>query len=319
MNAIILTLVFGVTLLLIVAGYAFVNRRRLAASDALRARLGVATAAAAPQATVSILKEERASQLEVLNRLLEGKGVTTTLADQIERAGSSMTVGALILTVVLCAAIGGLIGSRISALAAPLCAALGAALPFLNLKRLQAKRLKAFEAQLPDAIDMLVNAMKSGYSLQAAMKFIGEEMTAPLGPEFTRFYDEQRLGMDVRLALLNMQQRVDSLDVKMFVTALLIQRETGGNLAEIMTNLSRLMRERQALRGEIDTLTAEPKLSAVVLTLLPIALFLMVNVMNRDYMSPLYVTESGRSMLIYAVVSVIIGYFVMKKIGQVDI
>jgi tight adherence protein B len=224
-----------------------------------------------------------------------------------------------VLTIVLCGAIGGLIGSRISALAAPILTAIGAALPLLNLKRKQAKRLKTFEAQLPDAIDMLVNAMKSGYSLQAAMKFIGEEMTAPLGPEFTRFYDEQRLGMDVRVALLNMQQRVDSVDVKMFVTALLIQRETGGNLAEIMTNLSKLMRERQALRGEIDTLTAEPRLSAVVLTLLPIGLFLAVNVMNRDYMSTMYITESGRHMLIYAVVSIIIGYFVMKKIGQVDI
>jgi len=164
-----------------------------------------------------------------------------------------------------------------------------------------------------------VNAMKAGYSLQAAMKFIGEEMSAPLGPEFTRFYDEQRLGMDVRVALNNLATRADTLDMKMFVTALLIQRESGGNLAEVMSNLSSLMRERVALRGEIDTLTAEPRMSAVVLTLLPIALFAAINVMNRDYISTLYTTDSGHTLLIYGGVSIVIGFLVLRRMGNVDI
>jgi tight adherence protein B len=193
------------------------------------------------------------------------------------------------------------------------------ALPLVHLRRKQRARLKKFEEQLPEAVDMLVNAMKSGYSLQAAMKFVGEEMNTPLGPEFTRLYDEQRLGMEVRNALLNLQDRIDTLDCKMFVTALLIQRESGGNLAEVLTNLATLMRERVGLRGQIDTLTAEPRMSAVVLGLLPVALFLAVFMLNRDYLTPLWTTTAGRVLSIYGIISVVMGYVILRKIGQIDI
>jgi tight adherence protein B len=161
--------------------------------------------------------------------------------------------------------------------------------------------------------------MKSGYSLQAAIKFAGDEMPEPLGPEFARVYDEQRLGMEMRNALFKLQERVDTLDCKMFVTALLLQRETGGNLAEVLTNLSTLMRERVGLRGQIETLTAEPKLSAVILSLMPVALFLIVATLNRDYMSPLWETPGGRLLSLFGVMSVILGYFVLRRIGQIDI
>jgi tight adherence protein B len=196
---------------------------------------------------------------------------------------------------------------------------LAAAIPYANLKRQQASRLKKFQGQLPEAIDMLVNAMKSGYSLQAAIKFAGEEMPEPLGPEFTRVYDEQRLGMDMRNALLNMQTRVDTVDCKMFVTALLLQRETGGNLAEVLSTLATLMRERVGTRAQIDTLTAEPRMSAVVLSLLPIGLFLLLAVLNREFLSPLWLTPAGRVLLVYGGVSVIFGYLVLRRIGQIDI
>ncbi|HMA03625.1 MAG TPA: type II secretion system F family protein, partial [Gemmatimonadaceae bacterium] len=186
-------------------------------------------------------------------------------------------------------------------------------------KRKAAARLKQFQAQLPEAIDMLVNAMKSGYSLQAAIKFAGDEMPVPLGPEFTRVYDEQRLGMELRNALLSLQERVNTLDCKMFVTALLLQRETGGNLAEVLSTLATLMRERVGLRGQIDTLTAEPRMSAVVLALLPVVLFIIVTMANRRYMSPLWTTPMGKILLLYAIASILLGYVVLRKIGQIDI
>lgn len=191
--------------------------------------------------------------------------------------------------------------------------------PLLLVRRARLRRLARIEEQLPDAADFIARALRAGHSFSNVLQIVGNELPEPLSGEFRIAREEINYGVPLGEALHNMASRIPLTDLRYLVIAILIQRETGGNLAEIMTNLSRLMRERQALRGEIDTLTAEPKLSAVVLTLLPIALFLMVNVMNRDYMSPLYVTESGRSMLIYAVVSVIIGYFVMKKIGQVDI
>lgn len=318
MTLLILIAVFAGTMMLVVATYQYVNRQKLVARDLIQQRLASDAALSAGPA-LSILKEERASSLEFLNRLLEGRGFTAALSTQLERAGSRQTVGAFLLTVAVVAAVGWLLGNRAGLAGAIVFGALGALLPFLNLKRKQAKRVKALENQLPEAIDMLVNAMKAGYSLQAAMKFIGEEMGDPLGPEFTRFYDEQRLGVDVRLALNNLATRSDTLDLKMFVTALLIQRESGGNLAEVMTNLSTLMRERVALRGEIDTLTAEPKMSAVVLTLLPICLFAAINIMNRDYVSTLYTTATGHVLLIYGAVSIVIGYIVLRRMGNVDI
>jgi tight adherence protein B len=195
----------------------------------------------------------------------------------------------------------------------------GAIAPFLWVKRRQRKRLEAFQAQLPDAIDMLVSAMKAGYSFQAAMNFIGEETPAPLGPEFARFYDEQRLGIDVRSALLSLQTRVDSMDLKMFVTAVLVQRESGGNLGEVLANISDIMRERFALEGELVTLTAESRLSARILAALPLLVFLGMFALNPSFMRPMLQQSAGQIMLALAGVSVAMGYLVMVRIADVDV
>lgn len=317
MMGLVLLVVFVGTILLVVAGYMLLNRRRLLAGEALRARLAPTAPVAASAAT--ILKDARTSEIAALDRLLAGKGLTAALAARIERAGSSMSVGVFVLLTLVCGAVGLLVGQRITLLAGLLVAALAGAIPLLLLARKERARLSSFQAQLPEAVDMLVNAMKSGYSLQAAIRFAGEEMPQPLGPEFSRVYDEQRLGMDLRNALLGLQERMRTLDCKMFVTALLLQRETGGNLAEVLTNISTLMRERVGLRGQIDTLTAEPRLSAIVLTLLPVALFILVGTLNPGYLSPLWTTPIGRVLLLIACVSVILGYAILRKIGNIDI
>jgi tight adherence protein B len=188
------------------------------------------------------------------------------------------------------------------------------------VRRKQKKRIRDFEQQLPDAIDMLVSAMKAGYSFQAATQFIGEEIIDPLGPEFARFYDEQRLGVDVRSALLGMQTRLESLDLKMFVTAVLIQRETGGNLGEVLSNLADLIRQRIAMRGQIQTLIAEPKLSARFLAVLPVIVFLVLSAFNPHFFDPMLREGSiGRLVLTISAVSVVIGYMIMMRIADVDI
>ncbi len=313
----VLALVFGGTILLVVATYRLINRRRLAEAEVVQDRLApLAPVSAGP---VRILKDTRASELGFLNRLLSGKPITARIARALERAGSSQTVGMLLLTCAVSGGLGWLVGSRFDAAAGFLLAVAGVAALFLVLRYKQAKRVTAFQAQLPEAIDMVVNAMKAGYSLQAAMKFVGDEVAAPLGPEFARFYDEQRLGVDVRVALGDLQTRIDSLDLRMFVTSLVLQRETGGNLAEILTNLSTLMRERVAVRGHIETLTAEPKLSALVLALLPVVLFLGFSILNPDYMSALRTSTAGRVMLIYGGISTAVGYAILRKMGNIDI
>jgi len=151
------------------------------------------------------------------------------------------------------------------------------------------------------------------------MRFIGEEITEPLGPEFMRFYEEQRLGMEVRTALLALQSRIDSLDLKMFVTAILIQRETGGNLSEVLGNIGTLMRERAALKADIETLTAESKMSARILSALPVVVFVLINLINSNFMKPMLQSGTGMIVFVSAGFMVMAGYFTMMKIADIDI
>lgn len=313
----LLAAVFIAALALFVGGYVLVNRRSLAAAGVAKSRL---TAGQAFDKSWNLLRDERVSTVPFLDRLLSGQRGIETLRLKLDRAGSAMRPATFVMLTVLLGATGTFIGGRTNdGILTLLFTAVGWAGPFYWLRRRRRKRLGAFETQLPDAIDMLVSAMKAGYSFQAATQFIGEELPDPLGPEFTRFYDEQRLGIDVRTALLNMQDRVDSLDLKMFVTAVLIQRETGGSLAEVLQNLADLVRQRIAMRGHIETLVAEPKMSAKFLALLPVLVFLLLGALNPVFMAPLTQEQAGRLILMGAALSVVAGYMVMMKIADVDI
>ncbi len=317
MQLLILSLVFFGIVFLIVAVYGIVNRQALEASDAAREQLR--TGASGAVAAVSILRDDRSSEIPFLNKLLAGRALTTWMAIELERAGLDWKTGRFMLTSLAAAVIGLVIGQRWGMIGSVVCATIGLFAPWFWLKRKRAKREGMFEAQLPEALDMLTNALQAGYSLQAAMEFVGRETPAPLGPEFGRFYDEQRLGMEVRMALLRFQERVGTIDARMFVTSLLIQRETGGNLGEVLTNLATLMRERVTFRLQLATLTAEPRMSAKVLASLPLAVVLLISAINPDFMRPLIDTPFGHKLLIYATGSVAMGYLVMSKIANVDL
>jgi len=314
-----LVLVFLASIGLLVGTWMFINRTALSASDqALRRLREVETA---QDAAKSILRDERVSAVPALNRLLGGRDLTTLLAQQIRNAGVDMTAGSLVLTMGVSAlamlVVGrALLGNVVGAAAGT---AIGVTLPLFWLRMKERKRIKEFQEQLPDALDMLVSAMKAGYSFQAAMKFIGEEVPAPLGSEFARFYEEQRLGVEVRTALLSLQERIDSLDLRMFVTAILLQRETGGNLSEVLAKITTLMRERSAIKGDIETLTAESKLSARILGALPFFVFAIVNLVNPGFMRPMLETNAGPWVFFAATVSVIIGYWTMMKIADIEV
>ena len=314
----VLTAVFLATLAILVGGFVLVNRRSLEAADVARSRL---RAAEGGEKTWTLLKDERVSDLEFLNRLLSGRAWIDTLRVHLLRAGTDVRAGSFLMIIVVCGMAGTLFGLQAnSVLSGIFFTVLGWAAPIIWLRWRQRRRLIAFEQQLPDAIDMLVSAMKAGYSFQAATQFIGEEMIAPVGPEFARFYDEQRLGIDVRTALLGMQARVDSLDLKMFVTAVLIQRETGGNLSEVLGNLADLIRQRIAMKSQLQTLIAEPKLSARFLALLPVVVFAVVSMLNPGFFNDMVASGSiGRLVLIGAAISVVVGYMIMMKIADVDI
>ncbi|MGH7696610.1 MAG: type II secretion system F family protein [Gemmatimonadaceae bacterium] len=315
MQTVLLLGVFFGTAVLVLAVYAFVNRRRLEAMSVLRERTqggGLASA-------VVILRDQRKSAVPILDRILTGQTLTPKLERNLQLAGVKWTVGEYVLSSALFGALALVAAQGLGAALALLAGTIGLMLPTWLLQRLATRRLHKFESQLPDAIDMIVNAMRAGFSFQAAMKFVGEEMPAPLGEEFMRFYDEQRLGVDVRNALLDLQDRVNSLDIKMFVTSLLIQRETGGNLSEIFNGLAAIIRDRAVLREQIDTLTAEPKFTGHALSILPVIAFFTLLWMNRPMMLPLLQTDSGRLILGYAAVSILLGYFAMRKIANIEV
>ena len=313
-----LALVFLATFSLVVVGYVFVNRRSLEAAETARERL---RAPDEGRKTWVLLKEDKASDVPFINRLLSGRVWIDTLRHQLDQAGVEMNPATFILLLATFGMAGILIGFKAGGtFAAILFIVAGWGAPIFWVKWKQKRRLTEFEQQLPDAIDMLVSAMKAGYSFQAATQFIGEEMIAPLGPEFARFYDEQRLGMDVRTALIDMHDRLESLDLKMFVTAVLIQREAGGNLGEVLQNLADLIRQRISMKSQIQTLIAEPKLSARFLAILPIVVFLVISITNPHFFDSMTAAGSGgRTVLMGAAVSVVVGYMIMMKIADIDI
>lgn len=318
----LLALVFLGTVGVLVGAYVYVNRRRLEAANAALDRLRDADDRAYATGSIrSIIRNVRASDLPVFDRILTGKGFASWLAEEAILAGVSITAGSFLLLSAIAGLLAFTLGEVVTRRFAVglFLAVLGMLLPFLWLRLKRGKRVSQFQEQLPDAIDMLVSSMKAGYSFQAAMRFIGEEVPAPLGPEFSRFYEEQRLGMEVRTALLALQARVPSVDLKMLVTAILIQRETGGNLSEVLDKISSLMRERVALKGEIATLTAESKLSARILSALPLVVFLLVSAINPGFLRPMLETVIGPYFLMYATASVCLGYWWMMKIADIDI
>jgi tight adherence protein B len=315
MQTLILVGVFFGSVVAVIAVWVLINRRRLEAMAALRDRMRVGPA----EAQINILRDTRKSTVPVLDRILAQQTVTPALEIKLQRAGTKWSVGEYVIGSGLAGVVGLLVGQQWGVLVAVIAGLAGLMVPTLLVGFMTRRRMKKFEEQLPEAIDMIVNAMRAGFSFQAAMKFVGEEVPTPLGEEFMRFYDEQRLGVDVRRALLDMQERVGSLDIKMFVTSLLIQRETGGNLSEILLGLATIIRERSALRDQIDTLTAEPKFTGNALAALPVIAFILLSVSNGPMMAPMVETQLGRYMLVYAALSILLGFYVMRRLADIDI
>lgn len=315
MQTTLLFFVFFGTILVMLGAYVVLNRRQLEAAAALRSRIGARTA----KAHQDILRDTRKSTVPMLDRLLTGRAFTLVVERALERSGLHWTVGEFVIASALLASLGLLLVQSFGVWAALAAALSGLLLPAALLQLQRRRRVARIEAQLPEALDMIVNAMRAGFSVQAAMKFVGEEMTDPIGEEFTTFYDEQRLGLDVRDALLAMQDRVDTVDVRMFVTSLLIQRETGGNMGEILTGLSMLIRDRAALRDQIEILTAEPKLTGNALAALPLLAFAVIMVLDRSIMTPMFETELGRYTLAFAVGALLVGFVAIRQIARIDL
>lgn len=197
-------------------------------------------------------------------------------------------------------------------------AAVGAFLPILFIKIKKGKRIKAFEGQLGDTLIMICNGLKSGFSFQQTMENVANDMPAPIGIEFGRVCNEIRYGATMEEALNNMVDRVKSPDLMLVVSAVLIQRTTGGNLSEILTTISQTIKDRIQIKGEINSITAQGRMSGMIIGALPICIAAVLMVINPEYMSTFFTTTVGKIMLAISAVMEVIGFFAIRKVVTIE-
>ena len=199
-----------------------------------------------------------------------------------------------------------------------LCALVGL-VPWVQLSRLSRKRRDAFEAQFPDALDLLIRALRAGHSLSTGLQMVGKELPDPVGTEFGQVAHEIQLGQQVRHALANLSYRVQSPDLPFFVTAIAIQQETGSNLAEVLENLSRVIRERFKLYGKVKAMTAMGRATANLLAGWPLVMIGCLYSVNEDYIKPLWETDQGQFLAMISFVMVVIGYVICRRMATIKV
>ncbi len=209
--------------------------------------------------------------------------------------------------------------SRLPLALMPLAMVAGLFLPIGWLLWRRKRRQRTFATQLPEAMDMLARALRAGQSLNAAIGLVSREIPPPLGTEFARVFDEQNLGVPLDESLNDLTERVPNLDLKFFATAVILQRQTGGDLAEILEKIGNLIRQRFQIWGQVQALTGEGRLSGVVLLALPVFLFFAMYYLNRDYVMLLFTDPMGRKMLAGAVVMQIVGALFIRKIVNIKV
>ncbi len=198
-------------------------------------------------------------------------------------------------------------------------ALVGFALPIVRLKWLRSRRLKKFEEVLPDSLDLMARALRSGHAVSAAIEVVADQGREPVASEFRSLFQQQSYGLPFRDALDGMMKRVPSADLQFCGTAMLVQKETGGNLAEILDRTVEIMRERVRIRGEVATKTAQGKLTGLILSLLPVGLLAVITLTNPDYAHTLTATPTGHKMLYISAGMISVGYMIIRKIVNIEI
>jgi tight adherence protein B len=201
----------------------------------------------------------------------------------------------------------------------PLAAIVMFSLPWLWLWNKRRMRLQKFASQLPDALELVARALRAGHSLAAGLHVVGEEMPSPVADEFSRVFEESNLGIPVEEAMKSMCDRVPNLDLRFFVTSVAIQRQTGGDLAEILDKIGYVIRERFRILGQVKALTGEGRLSGIVLIALPFALFAFMLNTKPDYVESLWTTDLGKKMSAAAIIAQILGALVIRKIVNIKV
>jgi len=313
--------VFALVLLAVVGGYFLLWAGRREKAEVKR-RISLLELRNLQDADVpEFLKNEVLSDVPLLNRILSRVNIATRIDRRLRQADMKIPVGTfLLLSLVLFSV--GIVAGRLLHWPTILSVVVGTALlaiPNIIVDIKRRRRLKRFMNHFPEALEMFARSLRAGHSFTGAIQLVAQEMPDPIAPEFSKVFEEQNLGIPLRQALIGMTERIDILDVKFFVTAILIQRETGGNLAEIIDKIAYVIRERFRVQGQLKIFTAQARISGFILSLLPIGVAVIIGIMNPKYLEPLWFERTGRIMIAVAVTLQILGMLAIRKIMRIKI
>ncbi|MCA9077122.1 MAG: type II secretion system F family protein [Planctomycetaceae bacterium] len=309
----------GVTALVFAVSSMFVDFTDRDLENRLQVLTGKKAAEEANQVTKEVLIAEGVSGLAgIADKLMEKFSNLKLLFVQ---ADSPISPAKFFAITVICAVVGLVVAviARSPIPLYPVVAATFGLLPLGWLLMRRKSRFKKFANQLPDALELIARALRSGHSLSSGLSVVVQEMPDPISQEFAMAYEEQNLGITIEQALKNLHKRMPNMDFKFFATAVAIQRQAGGDLAEILDKIGHIVRERFRIMGQVAALTGEGRISGIVLMALPIALFFAVYYLNQDYVMLLFTDELGRKMIAGAAVAQVLGAITIKKIVAIKI
>lgn len=314
-------LVFFAVVLLVEGAYIWWSDVKGPEAQRVERRLRMLTAGAHGDETSSILKERLLASSPAAHQLLLQIPRIHNLDRLLEQSGSSWSVARFVL-VSLAFGGGTALVTSIFTVRFELAIVAGVfamAMPFFSVLRKRKKRLERIEEQLPDALDLMSRALRAGHAFPSALKMVGDELAAPIAGEFAVAFDEVNYGKSMQEALTSLAERVPSQEMKYFVVAVLIQRTTGGNLSELLDQISAIMRARQKLLGTIRVLSADGRLSGVILCCLPFVLAGAIFVIHPDFLAVLWTDPAGSVVVSISLVLMVIGIFWMRQITRIRI
>lgn len=269
----------------------------------------------------TILKEESLSTIEFWASLLNRFDFSDLMRRHLDQADLAWSVGRFTLLMLLCGSIGCVLALNFGApdWMAALIAVFTAALPYLYLRRRRTKRFQKFEEGFPDALDSLARALRAGHPFAAGIEIVANETLPPISTELRTAVMEAHLGAPWETALDNLARRIPLLEVRMFVSALQLQSRTGGKLNEVLSNVAEAMREATALKGEVRALAAHGRLTGLVLTILPVVIAIVMWLLNPSYLAVLTHNPHGRFLIAGALVCLIIGHLVIRRIVHIQV
>jgi tight adherence protein B len=311
--------VFLIVLLSVSAGTKFFEARRKQRMASM-----IETASGQPNVTVAtLLKELEPERPGGVKGLLQSLQFSKHAQAQLQQAGlnwsSSRLIGAMALAAIPGLGLGALIPTLNGPVAAIALAVLGGLIPYLIVKKKRLLRLTRFEDQFPEALDFLSRSMRAGHAFTISLEMLGDELADPLGQEFRTLFNEQNLGAPLDVALRNFTERVPLLDARFFTSTVLLQKQTGGNLSEILTRLAWVIRERFRLKGQVRAASAHGRLTATVLTLMPICTMLGLLVIAPGYLQGMAKDSDGKWMIGGAVAAQILGNYFIKRIINIKV